>query len=581
MMAGQARSEIRFGMIDAERRNATSEKDNMRILMVCPEFPPKIGGMQSHAIGMARYLRQRGLDVLVLTRTCAELHVSWQEAAATDRQSGIPTARCLEIERGLWSAGLPILRHVRDFQPDVVFFTNVSVASCAAVLPVPAVCRTVGNDFIRPWIGPKNKRIDTVRRTAVKLGMRPLVRWFEHKRMAGSHTRIAQLGLRTCGLYLANSHYTRTRLVERSVPVERIHVILGGVEDIFFDTRPEERQRIRAQLGLVEEQPVFVTSCRLVKKKGIDDALRAFAQVRCQYPDAVFLIVGDGPELFFLRELSGELGVGAGARFLGRKPLREVPSYLLASDVFLMPSKETPILLTADVETMGRSACEAAACSLPVIGTRTGGLPEVVMDNVTGLIVEPGKVDALAEAMLKLLAQPELRHKLGERAGEFARANFSWNSAGKTTLDALITAVELGPVRGRDDLAREFEQLSGSTPQVEGEVIELSEDDKLPEIVLADPTAFHCRVWLSRPSGPDLRLRLEKFEKLSCLSIALDLAVERNRWVMAEATVKRSPGHLRKLVKLFKAYVAARSQVRGNGEVVLHAPEPLWSLLRP
>jgi len=544
----------------------------MRILMVCPEFPPTIGGMQSDALGFARYLQRHGLDLLVLTRTCLELRVSWNEAASWDEKSGIPTVRCLEIQRSLWSSVLPILRHIRYFQPDVIYFTNVGIASCAALLPVPAVSRTVGNDYIRPWIGPRKAGLKAPKVILKMLGMRPLVRRVAHRRMIGSYTRNAELGLRACRLYIANSDYTRNGLLERGVPRDRIRVIRGGVDDMFFAAKPEERRRVRQQLGIGEKQPAFITACRLVQKKGIDDALRAFGRVRDRFQDGVFVIVGDGPELRSLQELSAKLGLEASVRFLGRRPLPEVASYLTSADVFLMPSKPTSPLPTADVETMGRSACEAAACCLPVVGTRTGGLPEVVLDGVTGLIVEPGNVDALAEAMLKLLKEPELRHVLGHQAGQFARNNFSWASVGKKTAAALTAAVDLGPMQDKDDMVREFEGLSGPAPQIEGEVIELSEDDEVPEVALTCPPAFHCRVWLSRPTGSNLAQRLERFQRCRSISIAIDPVVELGIKRPAEMASRSAEVPLAdpSFWKLLKACFLARAQVRGQGEVLLH-----------
>jgi len=546
----------------------------MRVLTVCPEFPPRIGGMQSNAIGIARHLADSGVDLLVLTRTCKELKVTWRAAAATDAETGLPTVRCLEIKRGMWSAALPILRHIESFRPDAVYFSNVGYASCAAILSVPAVSRTVGNDFTRPWVGPTREHLETVGRTLRKFGLTPLVRWAAHRRETGPFMKVAQLGLSVCRLYLANSRYTRSGLLARGVPPECIRVIPGGVDNVFFEDRPEARSRIRAELEIREDQPVFVTACRLVAKKGIDDALRALAQVRQQFREARFVILGDGLERPLLQGLSEELGLGDAVRFMGRKPIQEVPAYLLASDVFLMPSKPAPRFKSLDVETMGRSACEAAACALPVIGTQTGGLPEVVGDGKSGILVEPGDVKALAEAMKRLLAQPRLRRHMAQAAAGRARESFSWASVGQATLEALAAAIEARPRDGMEQAAHRFAALAGARPRNEGELVEVSEDHELPDMVTQDPSQFHCRVWLARPADHTLRARLKRFDVCPSLSVAIDpaiqLGLDHDEWLPPPVAARGFAD--RGVRKLARACLAARRCVRGNGQVVLHNP---------
>jgi glycosyltransferase involved in cell wall biosynthesis len=138
-------------------------------------------------------------------------------------------------------------------------------------------------------------------------------------------------------------------------------------------------------------------------------AIRAWPHVRTRVPDAVLLIVGDGPHLPVLRGMAGEGIVFAGTR-------EDVPDILRGSTLGLLPS------LT---EALPTALIEAAACGLPVVATSVGGTPEVVDDGRTGLLVPPGEVDALADAVIDLLTNPGRRAEFGLAARALAEERFS------------------------------------------------------------------------------------------------------------------------------------------------------------
>lgn len=131
--------------------------------------------------------------------------------------------------------------------------------------------------------------------------------------------------------------------------------------------------------------------------KRVQDVVRIFARIRKQLP-ATLLMVGDGPDRELAEQEVRTLGVGADVRFLGR--LDTVANLLQATDLFVLPSQ---------TESFGLAALEAMACGAPVVTTNAGGLPEVVDDDVNGLIEPPGSVEAMARRSIELLRRPE-RH---------------------------------------------------------------------------------------------------------------------------------------------------------------------------
>jgi N-acetyl-alpha-D-glucosaminyl L-malate synthase BshA len=151
---------------------------------------------------------------------------------------------------------------------------------------------------------------------------------------------------------------------------------------------------------------VHVSNFRPVKR--IPDVVRLFAKVRAKRP-ARLVMVGDGPDRPLAEEEARRLGVSKSVSFLGERT--EIEPLLAAADIFLLPSES---------ESFGLSALEAMACGVPVIGTRTGGLPEVVEHGVSGHLCVPGDTDCMAEFAIALLGNPA-RHQ-AFRAAARARA---------------------------------------------------------------------------------------------------------------------------------------------------------------
>lgn len=154
---------------------------------------------------------------------------------------------------------------------------------------------------------------------------------------------------------------------------------------------------------------------RLAAEKGVDTALAAFARVREALPTARLVIAGDGPERQALEQLARELGVAGAVRFVGWVGPEHRDRLLEEASLLLMASLS---------EGFGLAALEAARMGRPVVATRVGGLPEVVEDGVSGLLVPPGDAAALAEAALRLLNDEPLCRRYGVAAESRARERF-------------------------------------------------------------------------------------------------------------------------------------------------------------
>lgn len=156
-------------------------------------------------------------------------------------------------------------------------------------------------------------------------------------------------------------------------------------------------------------RPVVGMVGRLVAEKGPDVFLRAAALVSAVVPQARFLVVGDGPLRPDLEHRAGVLGLAGAVTFTGYRS--DVPHLLAGLDVLAVPSRSdgSPLVV-----------CEAMAAGVPVVASRVGGLPDLVEDGGTGLVVPPGEPEHLARALVSLLLDPEAARRLGDRGRRLA-----------------------------------------------------------------------------------------------------------------------------------------------------------------
>ncbi|GLK58324.1 glycosyltransferase [Azotobacter vinelandii] len=203
-------------------------------------------------------------------------------------------------------------------------------------------------------------------------------------------------------------------LLERlHLPRSKVTLINNGVAE---PAPPDERQvnALRERFGLAPEHFVIGTVGRLLDRhKRVSDLLRALAALLPACPEARLLIVGRGPDEGMLRELAGRLGVAAQVRFAGYQADPQ-PCYALM-DVFALASA---------MEAFGLVLVEAMQAGLPVVATRVGGIPDVVDEGKSGLLVPPARPQALAEAILELRRDPLRRRAMGRVGQLLASTNF-------------------------------------------------------------------------------------------------------------------------------------------------------------
>lgn len=162
---------------------------------------------------------------------------------------------------------------------------------------------------------------------------------------------------------------------------------------------------------------------RLTENKGHANVIRALPIVLRSVPDILYQIVGIGPEEESLRALTQQLGLSEYVVFEGFVQEEKLSSYYFSCDVFVLASKDN--IHTGDVEGFGIVFLEAGACAKPVIGPHSGGVPDAIVDGVTGILVDPNNSNEIADAIVRIVSNPDLAKRLGEHSRERIEAEFT------------------------------------------------------------------------------------------------------------------------------------------------------------
>lgn len=209
------------------------------------------------------------------------------------------------------------------------------------------------------------------------------------------------------------SRYVQRYLVSAGIPERQLTTVATGI-DLDRYARPDSSSDLRVELGIPPDTLIVGTIAILRGKKGHQQILDSAPAVLAQFPQTHFVFAGDGPQFDKIQSRIAALNLEHHVHMLG---LRSDVSNLLASfDIFLLPTHQ---------EALGTAFIEAGAMGLPSVGTNVDGVPEVVRDGETGILVPPQDGAALIEPLCRLLADAELRRRMGTAASRLVRQYFS------------------------------------------------------------------------------------------------------------------------------------------------------------
>jgi glycosyltransferase involved in cell wall biosynthesis len=209
------------------------------------------------------------------------------------------------------------------------------------------------------------------------------------------------------------SQRIREVLLAAGVPADKIVCVPSGIDTERYG-RSCDRQWFLREFGLEESHRVLAAIAQLIPRKGHRVLLEALPEVIGEFPDLRVLLFGRGPLEAELKELCRRRGVSTQVVFAGFRP--DLDRVLPCLDLVVHP---------AVMEGLGLSLLEAAAAGIPIVAARVGGVPEIVQDGVTGLLVPPADPRSLTVAIVRVLRQRELARALGDAGRDFVWRNFS------------------------------------------------------------------------------------------------------------------------------------------------------------
>lgn len=371
--------------------------------MVSPLYHPDIGGVGRQAIALSEYLAKSGLTVLVMCRKFKGLP-DWRPEGEAQVIS-VPSLGSRKFDLEAKSAVnflislsfclnlmIYLIRHRKEY--DIVHFHGASLQLILNVLPL----KLMNKKIVAKVAGAKmNIEAGSFRGKYLFLG--------------NLFVRI----LRSVDMFVAITDEIRIDLIREGYHPERIFKASNFIAPQHF--YPEEdsgnRNTIRKRLGINEGKKVITFSGRLVWRKRLDVLLDAVAGVCQKRKDFIVVILGAGELMEDLRRYTAALGITEVVVFRGNVP--NVLDYLQVSDLYL---------LTSETEGMPNSLLEAMACRLPVIATKIGGVVDIVESGRNGILVPPGDVSALRDAILSLLSDTSERERLAVEAYRTIRENY-------------------------------------------------------------------------------------------------------------------------------------------------------------
>jgi glycogen(starch) synthase len=403
------------------------EQTRIRVLRLCSVFEPPpsaligrgvrfdpLGGMQNHTAELTRALDRHGVvQTVVTTRPPTAPYFQRLGEHACVIRLGLPIRRF----RQLYAPQAAIVAPILAARADVI---HVHLGEDLAVLPVGAAAARLHRLPLVLTVHTSLRHtlaVSDLRSAVLKAIGGPIERW----------------GERFAEAVLVITPRLRRLLLSDGVEENRLHLIPPGVNPSLFEGPFED-----PFTDVGKPRVLFVG--RLAPQKGVRTLVAAAALL--EDPSAQVLLVGDGPERPALERKAERISVGDCVRFLGFFAHDRLPAAMAHADVLVLPSV---------YEELGTVLLEAMWAGLPIVASRTGGIPDVIEDGVNGLLVPPGEPEALARAIDRVLADRALAYRLSEGAQQRAK-DYDWEVLAGRVLQVYrgVTAGRLAPVGSKD-----------------------------------------------------------------------------------------------------------------------------------
>jgi phosphatidylinositol alpha-1,6-mannosyltransferase len=371
----------------------------MKIWLIAENWPPRVGGIERYITAIAGGLSERNHTVTVFTSPSPDQAKDWGEVKSV----------AVTRSKFFWPIVKPAWVPFFLFLFVKSFFITPDVIICGKALFEGRVARLLKKTRNIPYI-------------ICTYGME-ISTWKSHIKTS---TQLSHV-LHDANIVLAINQRTREDIINLGAHEERVRIMYPGINPTQL-TQMSDAEALLKTLRITK--PYILTVARLVARKGIDDLLRACTSIQTHQ----LIIVGDGPEKNNLKNISQELS--SNTIFTGPLSDEDIHALYSRATLFALTPKELP----GDYEGFGIVYIEAGYFGLPVVGTNTGGVPEAVLHQKTGILVEPENIPAITSAITSLLDNPEVSAHYGAVSKERVLKEFQWNTI-ITNLESILTSL--------------------------------------------------------------------------------------------------------------------------------------------
>src|SRR3990167_4509363 len=380
----------------------------MALLIFTDNYPPQPGGVGTYAYELAKNLHAEGVEVIVLA-------------------PGIKGDREWDLREKFITYRLVKKRPLFEFHALLLLFYltlrgHVDRVLCMTWHPCGSLAIPTNLLFNVPYY---------VAVHAAEL-LEPEGGWLKRLKYRWLLRPLKRLVLGRASTFFTYS-YTKRLLMAWGVDEKKIVLVRGG-------TDPERFQPVRnrgeiARRYKLEGKKILLTVARLVSHKGQDTIINLMPELIKRIPNLVYVVVGVGDQESILKDMVGRLNLEGRVLFTGPMPGEELPGLYSVCDVFVMVSKELPF----EFEGFGIVFLEDNACGKPVIGGRSGGIPEAVIHGETGLLVDPNNPQEVFEAIVRLLTDDLYAKRLGERGRRRVVEELNWRATARRVKEAIYS----------------------------------------------------------------------------------------------------------------------------------------------
>ncbi|PYR68869.1 MAG: hypothetical protein DMF88_07810 [Acidobacteria bacterium] len=352
-----------------------------RWLLLTTDFPPSTGGIQQLLWKLASGLAATDSVIVVAPAARGDREFDRQQSIVTVR---VPLLRWRVFSiAALW---IWALAATIRYRPTAIICGHAMMGPAAAVARIvgriPVVAMVYGSEVRSPRILP-----------------------------------LATLTMNTANRVVTISRFTASEIKSHGIAAESIAVIPPGAGGEQYDC---------VDAGSTNGHVLLSVSRLADRYKGHDMVLRALPLIRGRVPDVRYVIAGDGPLRPFLERMAVALGVADAVQFVGEIDAHELDAWYRRCDLFVLASREEAS--AGGAEGFGLVFIEAALRGKPSLGGRSGGIPDAVLDGVTGVLVDPQDPVAIARAAIDLLSNPARAASLGAAARARAENELSWRA---------------------------------------------------------------------------------------------------------------------------------------------------------